>query len=152
MVLHDRQMVDGYFKKLPLDLHRYIYKYLIPEIMLPIWLEEYDLRDIILNICDKYCGFSAYMLHKIYSIYNRNDAKLLFWRHAVPLREKGRYWYIEDDINYDKFSAQLEKMIRRAYKKTPNSHNLYKVMSSIIYINRYCVENVQEEQEETLNC
>lgn len=145
MVLHDRQIIDIGLKDLPIELHRMIYSFIVPEVMLSIWLEKYNLTSIITNICD-YFGFAATMLHEIYSIYNCTDAKLLLWRHTIPVREKrSGYWYDESNTDFVKFSDELEKIIKKAYKKTPDSHNLYKVISLIIFIYKYCTEDVQEE-------
>tara|TARA_B100001287_G_scaffold270997_1_gene270608 strand:+ start:19335 stop:19880 length:546 start_codon:yes stop_codon:yes gene_type:complete len=147
MVLHDRQIVDANFKHLPIELHRMIYSFTVPEVMLSTWLSYYDLTYIIMSICENNKGFAATMLHEIYSIYNWTDAQLLLWRHTIPVREKRNgYWYDESNTNYFKFSDQLEKMIKKAYIKTPDSQNLYKVISLIIFTYKNCIEHIEQEK------
>ena len=142
MVLSDRQIVYGYFKKLPLELHRYVYTYLTPEVMVYKWLKDDTIINNIIKICNIQKGTGANILHNIYSIHNRHKSQRLLWRHAVlPMKKciifNGKY-ISETNINYKLFAKELYSQLVESYIRLPGSYTLYTVLSLIKFISDNC--------------
>ena len=107
MKMHDRCITRDIFysnkgkyymfpaQKLPIDIQRNIYSYIRDEVLLHTWMEKYDMAETIEGICDEnYNSAGTEVISSTYSIYDKNSAKYLLWRHTIPVKEKRMgYWY-----------------------------------------------------------
>jgi hypothetical protein len=77
----------------------------------------------------------------VYSLYDKDEAKYLLWRHTMPVKEKRMgYWYDDSNTDYHKFAKDLGKKMTIEYGKILESNDqekitkLYTVCSIFIYM------------------
>jgi len=129
-------------QKLPVELHRKIYSFINNEVMLHTWMDIYDMDEIIDGICDEdYNGANTRVISNVYSLYDKDEAKYLLWRHTMPVKEKRMgYWYDDSNTDYFKFAKDLGKKMTIEYGKILESNDqekitkLYTVCSIFIYM------------------
>ena len=129
-------------QRLPVDIHRKIYSYIRDEVMLHTWMDIYDMDEIIDGICDEdYNGAGTEVISNVYSLYDKDEAKYLLWRHTIPVKEKRMgYWYDDSNTDYHKFAKDLGKKMTIEYGKILQSNDqekitkLYTVCSIFIYM------------------
>ena len=129
-------------QKLPVDIHRKIYSYIREEVMLHRWMEQYNMDEIIDGICDENRnGAGTEVISNVYSLYDKDEAKYLLWRHTMPVKEKRMgYWYDDSMTDYYKFAKDLGKKMTIEYGKILQSNDqekiqkLYTVCSIFIYM------------------
>ena len=129
-------------QKLPVDIHRKIYSYIRGEVMLHTWMEQYNMDEIIDGICDEnWNGAGTEVISNVYSLYDKDEAKYLLWRHTMPVKEKRMgYWYDDSMTDYYKFAKDLGKKMTIEYGKILQSNDqekiqkLYTVCSIFIYM------------------
>ena len=154
MKMHDRCFTRDVFytnkgmyymfpaQKLPVDIQRIIYSFIYEEVILHTWMEKYDMVETIEGICDEnYNAAGTEVISNVYSLYDKDQAKYLLWRHTIPVKEKRMgYWYDDSMTDYYKFSKDLGKMILIEYGKILESNDqekmqkLYTVCSIFIYM------------------
>jgi len=124
-------------QKLPIEIHRKIYSFINNEGM-----DIYDMDEIIDGICDEdYNGANTRVISNVYSLYDKDEAKYLLWRHTMPVKEKRMgYWYDDSSTDYHKFARDLGKKMTIEYGKILESNDqekitkLYIVCSIFIYM------------------
>lgn len=138
--MYDRYSYE--LRKLPPELHRKIYSYIYVDVMVHEWMFYIDLNNILHTITDpKQNGVNVMNLAELYNNYNKNDAKLFIWRHAIPIKERSMgYWYDDEHTDYYKMGNDFCKMISIEYgkliqkKDQKNMEKLYQLLSVLMYM------------------
>jgi hypothetical protein len=130
-------------KRLPQDLHPYIFRFLADEVKVHYWMDKYDWNDILHVLGEYYYG-----LHIVFAYFHYiKDTDItpdIFLRNNNAYLEKDKYrdeqghiigveWnWNDDNCDYDIIFNQIADMIYNLYAQRRDINDLYKLLAHYI--------------------
>ena len=131
------------FKRLPTDLHRFIYHFIYDEVKIYYWLEKYSLERTLRYMQPNVNGVE---LLKMYYVHTQtvedmsNKFRDYFTRHRKRLRDGAGSlisweWIWDDDYtNYDDVISDFTQYILEHCDNKKNMHGFYKYFGTLIIL------------------
>jgi hypothetical protein len=142
-------------KRLPQDLHPYVFRFLADEVKVHYWMDKYDWNDILHVLGEYYYG-----LHIVFAYFHYiKDTDITpdeFLRNNNAYMEKDKYrdeqghvirveWNWNDDCcHYDIIFNQIADMIYKLYAQRRNINGLYQLLAHYITL----VDDINNSQHE----
>jgi hypothetical protein len=130
-------------KRLPHDLHPYVFKFIVDEVKVHYWMEKYDWTDTLHYLGEYYDGFQIVSSYFHY-LTDTDVTKSGFLHEINAYREKDKWrdasgavisvsWSWNDDLcDYPVVYDRIGGMIYKQYKERRDMNGLYKLLAHFI--------------------
>lgn len=130
-------------KRLPHDLHPYIFKFLADEVKVHYWMDKYDWNDILYGLGEYYYGLHLISVYFHY-IKDTDITHTEFLHNNNAYRDKNKYrdqhgrliqveWnWNDDNCDYDIIFNQIADMIYNLYAQRRDINGLYQLLAHYI--------------------
>jgi len=139
-------------KKLPHDLHPYIYRFIHDEVKVHYWMDKYDCEETLQHLREYYFEFNliqSYFAHVVetsiseFAMLHRMNAhrEKDKWRDNTGKVTRVEWSWNDDQCDYDVIIPELAEMLYTQYEDRRDMKGLFKYLS---YLNLLC-DNMHED-------